>query len=274
MNQIIHEFYLEHKSNFENNLIIARETSKPEAIHKMRTSMKRLRALFQLIQILTERGFNAKKYMKKGRGIFKLAGVIRELQVEEMLVYSYEESLGIKFMEYSQYLFNKENREISKFKENQLSYKKDRKIFNEQVFLKALKSISIKDIQIRSQGFVNLKLNALTKLNKRGKTIENIHQNRTILKQIYYLYDILTKLSGWSELLGMEKEEMRQKEQEIGNWHDKVNSFQYLSSFFDAKEGRKNEEYLLLMQLIKNDMGKMKSDIINHLYTGQTLLWE
>ena len=274
MKQIIQEFYTEHKSNFEENFVLAWETSNPGAIHKMRTSMKRLRALFQLIQVLTDRGFKAKKHMKRGRGIFKLAGTIRELQVEEMLVYGYEEKLGLKFSEYSQYLFAKENREISSFRETLVHKKKDHKIFKDEVFYKALKTINIEDVQIRAQGFINLKSNILVKLNKRGNTTENIHKNRTILKQVYYLYDMLSELSGWSLLLGMKQNEMREKEQQIGDWHDSVNSLRYLSFYYDAKKGRRTGAYNKLNQLIINERDKMKNEITNHLYTGQASLWE
>ncbi len=274
MQQIIKEFYIEHKFNFEENFVLAWETSNPGAIHKMRTSMKRLRALFQLMQVLTDGGFKAKKQMKKGRGIFKFVGTIRELHVEEMLVYGYEEKLGLKFTGYSQYLFAKENREIGKFKKNLEVRKKDQKIFKDKDFYKALETINIEDVQIRAQGFINLKSNILVKLNKRGKTTESIHKNRTILKQVYYLYEILSKLSGWSLLLGMDKDGMREKEQQIGDWHDRVNSLRYLSFYYNAKTDRKTGEYRKLSQLIINERDNMKNDIIDHLYTGQASLWE
>ena len=271
--KIIQEFYIEHKSNFEESFTLATETSNPGAIHKMRTSMKRLRALFQLMQVITDGNFKAKKLMKKGRGIFKLAATIRELQVEEMLVYGYEEKLGMKFTGYSQYLFAKEIREIGRFKENFNLMKKDKSVFKDEIFNNALDSIDIGNVQARAQKFINLKSNALARMNKKGKTTESIHRNRTIIKQFYYLYEILTQLSGWSILLGTDQDGMREKEQQIGDWHDRVNSLHYLSFYYGAKAGRKTGEYHKLNQLIVNERDKMRIEILKCLYTGQASLW-
>lgn len=272
MTQIIQDYYIEHKSNFEENFLLAKETSNAGAIHKMRTSMKRLRALFQLVEVLTDGKFKARKQLKKGRKIFKLVGNIRELQVEELLVYEYEVKLCFKFIDYSEYLIEKGQREIVRLKQN-LPAKKDN-FFRDEVFNEALKSINQNEIQVKTQEFIKQKSHVLLKLNKKGKTTKRIHQNRTILKQVYYLYPILTHLSGWHQLLGMTQEDMREKEQQIGNWHDRVNSLHYLSQFFDAKDGRNTDDYLKLKKYIMTERDEMKNEITKHLFSIQTSLWD
>lgn len=272
MTQILLEYYNEHKLNFEKNYLLAKESLNTEAIHKMRTSMKRLRALYQLVQHLTEKQFNEKKQLKKGRKIFKLISGIRELQVEEMLVFEYEELLGLKFIDYSEYLMEKGHREIQ-FLKQELPDKLP-KIFNDDALSNSLNSIEQKEIQYRTRGFIKQKSDTLLRINNKGKTTKRIHQNRTILKQIFYLYPILTKLSGWHLILGMKQEEMKEREQKIGMWHDSVNSLHYLNHFFMAKKGRDTEHYLKLKQKIAEDRDKMKSEIIKHIFKIQTSLWE
>ena len=272
MTQIIQDYYIEHKSNFEANYLLAKETSNAGAIHKMRTSMKRLRALFQLVEILTDGKFNSRKQLKKGRKIFKLVGNIRELQVEEMLVFDYEVKLCLKFIDYSEYLIEKGHREIVHLQQS-LPEKKYN-FFNDKKFNEALNSINQKKIQLKTQGFIKKKSNALLKLNKKEKTTSRIHQNRTILKQVYYLYPILTNLSGWHQILGMTQEKMREREQQIGNWHDCVNSLHYLSLFFMAKDGRNTNDYQSLKKFIVRERDEMKNEIVKHLFTVQTSLWE
>jgi len=272
MTQIIQDYYIEHKSNFEENFLLAKETSNAGAIHKMRTSMKRLRALFQLVETLTEGNFKARKQLKKGRKIFKLVGNIRELQVEEMLVYDYEVKLGMKFIDYSEYLIEKGHREIIYLQQSLPD--NNHSFFNDKVFGEALKSIHQKKIQLKTQDFIKQKSNVLLKLNKIRKTIKHIHKNRTILKQVYYLYPILTNLSGWHQILGMTQEKMREREQQIGNWHDFVNSLHYLSLFFMAKDGRNTNDYLSLKKFIVRERNEMKDEIVKHLFTVQTSLWE
>ena len=272
MAQIIQEFYIEHKSLFEENYLLARETSNAGAIHKMRTSIKRLRALFQLVEALTDGKFKAKEELKRGRKIFKSAGIIRELQVEEMLVYEYEEKLGLKFIDYSEYLIEKGQREIIRLKRGLPT--QDDSLFDDEAFYMAIKSMGQKEIQSKARAFIKQKSNALLKLNEKAKTTKRTHQNRTILKQIYYLHPILLELSGRQQILGMPPEEMSEKEQQIGNWHDRVNSLHYLHLFFDAKNGRDTDDYQKLKQFITKERDEMKSAILKHLYNTQTALWE
>jgi CHAD domain-containing protein len=272
MTQIIQDYYNEHKSLFEENYLLARETSNAGAIHKMRTSIKRLRVLFQLIEVLTDGKFKAKKQLKKGRKVFKSVGDIRQLQVEEMLVYGYEEKLGLKFIDYSEYLIEKGQREITHLKQGLPA--KDDSLFDDVTFNEALNSIDQKEIQLKTRAFIKQKSNALLKLNEKAKTIKRIHQNRTILKQVYYLHPILLELSGWHHILGMPPEEMREKEQQIGNWHDRVNSLHYLNHFFDAKDGRDTDDYLKLKRFIISERDQMKEEITKHLFNIQTALWE
>ncbi|NOX46386.1 MAG: CHAD domain-containing protein [Chlorobi bacterium] len=272
MTQIIKDYYIGHKSLFEENFLLAKETSNAGAIHKMRTSMKRLRALFQLVEVLTDGKFIAKKQLKKGRKVFKSVGDIRELQVEEMLVYEYETKLCLKFIDYSEYLIEKGQREITHLKQSPLAG--DDSLFDDESFDEALNSINQEEIQLKARSFVKQKSNALIKLNEKGKTIKRIHKNRTILKQLYYLYPILIELSGWHQILGMSPETMREREQQIGNWHDRVNSLHYLNHFFDAKDGRGTDDYIELKRYIVSERDQMKDEITKHLFNIQTALWD
>ncbi len=271
--EIIENYYREHKQVFDECFARAPEGYKVEDIHNMRTSIKRLRALLQLVEFLSDNKFSTKKYLKRGRILFKAVGVLRELQVEEMLVYKYEEMLGLEFTEYSEYLFEKEHREIEKLKKGFGNINGD-KIFNDKKFVKALKSIDKETVQEKTQAFVKRKSNTLLKMNRKGKITKRVHENRTILKQIYYLYNILINLSDWHILLGMTRDEIRQKEQQIGDWHDKVNSLYYLDLFFMKHNYKPPENYFKLKRFIFKDRDEMKKEIVKHLFVGQTELWE
>ena len=115
MHQRLANFYQEHKSTFEKNFQVVLAEFEVEAIHKMRTSTKRLRALLQLIEYLADDKFRAKKQLKKIRQLFKYAGKIREIQIEMVTLSVYSEKLKIKFPEYAEYLKYREKKEIARF---------------------------------------------------------------------------------------------------------------------------------------------------------------
>ncbi len=273
MMDILEKYYHEHKQVFNECLARIPVGYKVEDVHEMRTSIKRLRALLQLVEFLSDSQFSTKKYLKRERKLFKSVGTLREIQVEEMLVYYYEEKLGLDFSEYSEYLFEKEHREIGKLKRNFGKIKGD-SVFNDTNLTEALRSIDIETVQERTQAFVKRKSNTLLKINQKAKITERVHKNRTILKQIYYLYDIIVELSGWHIFLGMTKEEIREKEQQIGEWHDRVNSLYFLELFFMKYHFKPPEKYQQLKQFIFKERDDMKKEIVKHLFVGQTELWD
>jgi len=273
MMEIIENYYREHKQVFDECLARIPVGYKVEDIHEMRTSIKRLRALLQLVEFLSDNKFSTKKYLKRGRMLFKSVGTLREIQVEEMLVYNYEEKLGLDLSEYSEYLFEKEHREIGCLKKSFGNIKGDN-IFNNKNLKEALKSIDKETVQEKTQAFVKSKSNTLLKMNRKGKITKRVHKNRTILKQIYYLYDILTELSGWHIFLGMTKDEIREREQQIGEWHDRVNSLHYLKLFFKINNYKPPEKYFTLKQSVFKERDEMKEAVVKNLFVGQTELWD
>jgi len=259
---IIQQYYSEHKSVFEENFNKALNNFDAEAIHKMRTSTKRLRALFRLIQFLSPGKFKAKKQLKKLRNLFRHAGKIREIQVEEMLVYELEEKLDQNFVEYSEYLLIREHREIARFLKSIPKLSDRKKILNDEYILKTIKSIKSESLSENAKKFLTKKILSIKKLNSKAVSIARIHRNRTLLKQIYYLYDILSNLTGQEKIMNVSKERMREIEQQIGRWHDKVNSFHYLNAFFRTKNGKKTERYKNLKYQIITDRNKMRKEIV------------
>jgi CHAD domain-containing protein len=221
-----------------------------EAIHKMRTTTKRLRALFQLISFLSDEKFKAKKQLRKIRTIFKHAGKIRETQIEQESLANYEIKLKKSFPSYREYLQQREHREIAAFLKSIPKISDRVNILDHEKILAAIKAIP-EDIKTRTEHFTNWKIGQLRKLNEKQTSNHRIHKNRTYLKQMYYLYDVICNLTGKESILNMTADQLREIEQMIGNWHDKINSTRYLNNFFESKHGEKTRDYLdLKLQII------------------------
>jgi CHAD domain-containing protein len=255
------DYYLEHKSVFEKNFQVVLAEFEVEAIHKMRTSTKRLRALLQLIEYLSPDKFKAKKQLHKIRQLFKYAGKIREIQIEMTTLAHYSEELKIKFPEYHEYLKYRERKEIARFLRALPDIDNKGKILDDKYILEIIQNIPEKKINKNVLGFIELKKQTILNLNKLQVTNPRIHENRTHLKQIYYLYDNLTELTGQQEILKMKKEKMREIEQMIGSWHDLVNSGPLLKAFFKTKNFVKAEKYKTLKKQIFADRKKKLKEI-------------
>ena len=156
MHQRLTNFYQEHKSVFEKNFQVVLAEFEVEAIHKMRTSTKRLRALLQLIEYLSaDKKFKAKKQLKKIRQLFKYAGKIREIQIEMVTLAHYSEKLNIKFPEYNEYLKYRERKEIARFLRALPEIDKNGKILDDKYILGIIQKISEKKINKNILGLLS-----------------------------------------------------------------------------------------------------------------------
>jgi CHAD domain-containing protein len=262
MEDSIKSYYLQYKAVFDANFKIVLDNFDMEAIHKMRTSTKRLRALFQLIEFVSVKKFKAKKQLKKIRSLFKHAGKIREIQIEYELVTKYEAILNITYPAYKEYLKLREHKEIAAFLKSIPRITERDNILKHNYILKTIDTIPADDMPAYASDFINWKKKQLTKLNAKPASNHRIHTNRTYIKQLYYLFHILTSLTGQSNILNRSAEQLRAIEQLIGSWHDLVNSAKYLNAFFNTKNGEKTKEYIQLRKRIAIDRKSKRKEIV------------
>ena len=191
MKEQIRKYYEEYKAVFDDNFRLVIELFDKEAIHKMRTAVKRFRVLFQFIGVLTDAKFKPKKQLKRVRRLFKLGGKIREIQIEQQIVSEYEQEQKDSLPEYMEYLRTREFREISRFLKHLPTLPKREKIIRDDKVTEAIDSIPENEVVVRASGFIEAKLIAVSNLLAETPSNHRIHRVRTYLKQIYYLYDQL-----------------------------------------------------------------------------------
>ncbi|HPE57850.1 MAG TPA: CHAD domain-containing protein [Bacteroidales bacterium] len=266
MAEIIKAYYLEHKIIFEENFKIVLDNFDVEAIHKMRTSTKRLRALFLLIEFLTENHFKAKRQLRKLRQVFKHAGKIREIQIEALLIKAYELKLNLTFPEYLEYLKRREYKEIAAFLKSIPPIRERDRILKDDKIIATIDQLTNKDLQKGTADFLLSKVFAIRDHINAAPSNHRIHENRTYLKQIYYLFGILSVLSNMPEILKTDVIRIRDMEQFLGTWHDLVNSPVYMNAFLQTKNTGKIEKYKKLRNAIKAERKEMRQVILNEFY--------
>jgi len=262
MEDLIKTYFVGHKAIFDEKFKIVLASFDEDAIHKMRTSTKRLRALFQLLQFISTNKFRSKKQLKKIRSLFKHAGKIREIQIEKLVSSTFADKLDIDIPEYQEYLTQCEHREIARFLKSIPKFSERSKIIKDDYVIETINNCSGKNLNAHVKKFLLWKKEQLTSLNARPVSNERIHKNRTILKQLYYLYDILSQIIEDPEIFNMTNERMREVEQKIGNWHDLINSTYFLNNFFQTKNGVRSAAYKKLKQQIIQDRNFQRKEIL------------
>jgi CHAD domain-containing protein len=267
MTGILKAYYDEHKLEFEENFKKVLDSFETEYIHKMRTSTKRLRALFILIEFLSEKKFIAKKQLSQLRALFKHAGKIREIQIEALLVLQYEQVLNSKYPEYMAYLEWRKEKEKQRFLKNLPDLEEADAILNDTEVEESISVLPLEQImKAHAMAFIEDRSKRIKKNVNSLASNKRIHKNRTYLKQIYYLYDILTALTGLKKILSLRSEKIREMEQYHGTWHDLVNSPVFMNAFFQTKGGDSTEKYKLLKERIAADRKIMRKHILTQFY--------
>jgi CHAD domain-containing protein len=210
--------------------------------------------------------FKAGKQLKKIRTLFGHAGRIREIQIEQLLIESMETELGIAFPEYLEYLQQREHREIARFLKHLPAYGKRTEILNDRKVNKAIGSLDPEKLEALASDFMRIKGNRIAGNISKPTSNKRIHSNRTHLKQLYYLFDILTALTGKELLLGLTHEQIRDIEQYLGEWHDLVNSPVYMRAFFKVRNYRGDKRYMALNKRIAARRKRMRQEIITTLF--------
>jgi CHAD domain-containing protein len=262
MDDLIKAYFVEHKSIFDENFKIVLASFDEDAIHKMRTSTKRIRALFQLIEFISINKFKSKKQLKNIRSLFKHAGKIREIQIEKLIVSGYENTLDINLSEYKEYLVQCEHREIARFLKSIPKFSERNRIIDDAHIIETIESCAGKKLTTNVNEFLLWKMEQLNSLNDKPVSNERIHKNRTILKQLYYLYHIISEITKESKILEMTDECLREIEQKIGNWHDLINSTYFLNNFYQTKNGVKTAAYKKYKKQLINDRNFQRQEIV------------
>lgn len=249
-NNQIHEYFQIHKTKFENNFKIVKQSAEEEAIHDMRVSIKRLQLFYKFIDFYYGKKFNAGKRLKILRKIFKSAANLRDIQIQLTLLEDIEQKLNIKLIEWKNELRIKENTNTELLKEF-LSKINDIKI-NKQFqksenFIKSIQPNT--DINNKIEKFYNKRLLSIEQILKQEKI--DYHKIRKRIKELSYLTEILNiHTVKQNEKLN----NLKQMGRLLGDWHD-------IDVFF--KEHSLNNDDIITKYL-KEKQNRLISDFIEN----------
>jgi CHAD domain-containing protein len=223
----------------EENYNLAVRFADVEGVHDMRVGIKRLRAYFNLIEWINP-VFQAKQTLKPIRRLFKAAGKVRDIHVQQELMMRWVTELNLEMSEYYNFLKQKETEERKRFAD--FAKKKfDPKVFQSNWILiqNVLSFISTEYIQYKSEERFNAQIEELIKFKEKENLVEDdYHSIRILSKETRYTLEVLQTCfppkSIWEKL----NETLRKVHQALGRWHDNDVSLLFLDGFMLSYAGR------------------------------------
>ncbi|WP_296704491.1 CHAD domain-containing protein [Algoriphagus sp.] len=238
------------KKNLKSNLDTIDELLKTprgefskSTFHKLRVEIKKLNAIFNLINFCTK-DFKRKETFRPFKEVFKQAGKVRELQLEEDILDQYFSTNSL--FDYRKRINNDLSKEKNSFFEL-LGKELDRKIAHKMdVLIPFVDQVGKK----KAEAFIEKKKNVIESLiSKNSLNTEELHKLRKLLKTLMYS---LASISLENEE-NIDSEELELTDL-LGDWHDfdiAINKFDkaLISNEIEPNEAKEIEEVKIKISL-------------------------
>ncbi|MGD8540390.1 MAG: CHAD domain-containing protein [Candidatus Aminicenantes bacterium] len=223
----------------EENYNLAVKYSDEDGIHDLRVAIKRMRAYFNLIEWINP-VFQAKQTLKPVRRLFKAAGKVRDIHVQQELVRKWAAELNLEMSEYYNYLKHCEMEERKRFWPSAKKF--DLRILQDywSMIQNTLTFISTEYIQYKSEERFNSQIEELIKFREKENFIEDdYHAIRILAKETRYTLEVLQTCFPAKDIWEKLNEALRKVHQSLGRWHDDDVARQYLDNFLFMYRGKR-----------------------------------
>jgi CHAD domain-containing protein len=233
----IEAYFNAHNKALQNAILLARNYYAVEGIHELRVEIKRLRALYKLVEYMAP-SFAAKQNASFLKPIFREAGKLRDIDINQATTLKYLK--GHDLREYFNQLKQKELKLRTEFKKinfERLS-KTNLTRSGSQIHLALSASTSESARRLMKKKIIKLtnKLYATTDLKKQSNDV--LHSIRKASKTLRYLLDIYQQCYNNSKLAENAGNSLKNTYTYLGEWRDIVLTADSVTEFLEHKAAR------------------------------------
>jgi CHAD domain-containing protein len=234
----IYDYYLHQQSNSENYLEQCMVHAEPEVVHQLRLCIKKLRAFNILAkEIGLSRHEEHKRMTFRTKKMFKLAGQIRDIQVQILLLSAYEEKTGSTYPEFSKWLVKREKKRISRL------CRIPRKDKNQETSGNEPNAAFSGIVDASDETVINSAVIVLDGLYSKVQKLatgyisdENLHRIRKIAKQLKYIQNIMFSCYPDFHFDPIHISTLREIDVAAGHWHDKLLRIELLGRYIETMQ--------------------------------------
>lgn len=224
-------------SVFLTNYNLALSSSDADALHDLRVAIKRIRAVFMLLEKMFPKQFDIPEVEGNLRELFKLSGRMRDAQVQQLLVTTFEQNLNCSLTEYQNYLKKTEKKAISKFKMYLKGYHPEHDLEVIQNIVIALMASTDRDpVRQNIIQLVDELMITVRKMQTDQEHDELLHEIRRKLKLCTYLLSIFRKTDAALPKLKETMKVLDTANDLLGDWHDRFVAMNTLDHFVEKQK--------------------------------------
>lgn len=202
-----------------------------DAIHDLRVEIKRIRALYHLIHAVVP-SFNAERHTLSMRKLFKKAGMLRDIDIQQEIVRRGHEKFDLS--EYLNYLKKQElllrPELVLACRDLHMQTLKS----NRTTVLKAIAKLSQDQLQAKIGTYADSTLKKIKKLSQRKtQSSQCLHDIRKLTKVARYTLDVWKLGVGTSVQIEKALKELKSAATLLGEWRDTVIASESLQSYLE-----------------------------------------
>lgn len=192
-----------------------------DEIHDYRVALKRLRNIVNFIKQMPG-GKNLKKCFNiNNLGIaFKSGGVLREMQINRIILSRYEQKSGIRYYGFRDYINRREKEAFRNLKNARSRFDASKLKKFEGKLIKTIKSLPPEKLSEYIDKFIVKRIAQIKDLVKEQNVESTLHRIRRETKSIKYLLEMNNTQSKSFGDIEFELDIVTDLEDQIGNWHD------------------------------------------------------
>ncbi len=238
MSEQIIEYYGKHTALIRENLALCHDPQDTAAVHNLRLSIKRLRVVARLCDVLSLQEFDAAASLADINRLFKNAGRLRDIQVLRILARTLAGEHGSIYPGFDDELLRQEKKRRKKF-EAELSVFRQETL--EEIGMRINRftgDVPQQKALAGAEELLDAYLRECRQLFHESSDEERLHDIRARLKNINYLNNIFDDRLPLEDYLHINAERLRETGELAGTWHDHLILLQKMEKY-----GRKTGNY-------------------------------
>jgi len=258
------KYCLQQHIDIERYMIQSIVQADPEAIHQLRLSIKKLRTFHILAKQFGYLDKEPSYLAIKVKKLFKIAGTIRDTQVQKDLLKTYEEESGVMSPEFSEWLCKREEKHFL-----QLHLSLPKEIKNNQNPILSPEVITI-FIKVGDEAILKTSVAVMDDLYFKIRDLlastlsdDDLHYVRKIAKQLRYLQTMVKHSFPDFQYEKISVVGLKEIETATGNWHDNLIRIELLKKFM-RKISKKDDTLFLHYQNLSATYTNMLSQAYVH----------
>ena len=268
----LYQHYSQQLDLFREHFDNTNERLEVEDIHQLRVSIKKIRTNLTLMNIASEGKFKNKSHFKLLSKLFKNAGKLREIQVNQAILdeLNLKEQHGDELREsaihhYRNNLAQQNQKSIDRLKRTikNFNFKKLEKC-NHKLKM-TIAQLGDEIVIEKSNAFIENQTDKINTLRIHVDNDRELHKIRKHLKEITAIYRLNIEIFP-DDLLQKKIERLKGLETSIGDWHDLMMLISSMEKYICSEEGARFEKPL---KKVTEDLSvrsrKIKSEVITHL---------